>query len=142
MIQGHPQLFGQGYGLRRGLQPDREDHHIKFLFDDLPRFTDVLQKEIVGFRHRIHGMDPGTDKTDPPFFLGPIVIFFEFLAVGAHIHKENGRIQGMRAVFLGNNRLLDGIHTANRRAVAVVAMIDVPGTDALEPGDLFRFLMV
>ena len=98
--------------------------------------------DVIGAGHRIDGVHPGADEADPLLVPGPPVIFFEFFAVGAHIHEENGGIQGHFAVLLGDDRLFDGIHAAHRGAVAVVAVIHIPGTDALEPGDLGGFLVV
>ena len=98
--------------------------------------------DVIGAGHRIDGVHPGADEPDPLLVPGPPVIFFEFFAVGAHIHEENRRIQGHFAVLLGDDRFFDGIHAAHRRAIAVVAVIHIPGTDALEPGDLGGFLVV
>ncbi len=45
-------------------------------------------------------------------------------------------------MLLGDHGLLDGVHAAYRGTVGVVATIHVPGTHALEPSDLLRFLVV
>jgi hypothetical protein len=45
-------------------------------------------------------------------------------------------------MFLGNDRLLDGIHTADRGAIGIVATLEIAGAHALKPCDLFRFLSV
>jgi len=76
------------------------------------------------------------------FFSGIIVVFLEILAIGPHIHEENGAIQIAGGVLLCNNGLFYGVHTADRRAVTVVAPVDVPGPHALEPRDSIGLLVV
>ena len=87
-------------------------------------------------------MDAGTDETDTVILSRPVVVLLEILAVGPHIHKENRRIQRLVRVFVGNNCFLDGVHTADGRTIAVIAMLHVPRTNTLEPGDLLGFLVV
>ena len=87
-------------------------------------------------------MNPGTDEAHPNLFLGSIVVSVEVLAVGAHIHEKDGGIQRLFAMFFGNYRLLDGVHAADTGTIIVVTLIDVSRTDALEPGNLLRLLLV
>lgn len=57
------------------------------------------------------------------------------LAMGAHVHVEDGTRQG-GIMFFRNDGLLDGVHAAHGRAVGIVALVDVPGAHALQPGDV------
>jgi len=57
--------------------------------------------------------------------------------VGAHVHIKHGAVQIIALVLLGNHRLLNGIHAADRGAIGIIAFVHVPGADALEPGDFF-----
>ena len=108
-----------------------------------PSFREIADGHVIGARHRINGVDPGAQEADAVFVLGPPVILLEVLAVGPHVHEENGGVQRIVfAMLLGDDRLLDGIHAADRGTEAVVAVIQVPGTDALEPGDLQGLLVV
>ena len=59
-------------------------------------------------------MGSRSDKADAVFFPGVVIVAFEVLAVGSDVHKEDGAIKAVTGMFLGNDRLLDGVHTANR----------------------------
>ena len=87
-------------------------------------------------------MDPGAQKTHPELILRPPVVSFKLFAVGAHIHKEDSGVQGLFAMLLGDHRLLDGVHAAHRGTVTVVAVVQVPGAHALEPGNLLGLFLV
>ena len=102
----------------------------------LALFREVADGQVAGARDLVDGVHPGAQEADAVFLFGPPVIFFEVLAVGAHVHEEDGGIQGFVAVLLGDDRLLDGVHAADRGTVAVVAVVQIPGAHALEPGDL------
>ena len=62
--------------------------------------------------------------------------------MGAHVHVEDGALEVVSAVLFGDDRLLDGVHAADRGAIGIVAAVHVPGTHALKPGDFFGFLVV
>jgi hypothetical protein len=135
--------FGQAQGIRGGFQAHRQDHHVKDFGLQFALLREVADGNVIGARHRVDGVDPGAQEADPVFVLGPPVVLFEVLAVGAHVHEEDGGIQGVVfAMLLGDDRLLDGVHAADRGAVAVVAVVQVPGAHALEPGDLQGLLVV
>ena len=119
----------------RGLQPDREDDHVVVLLDLTPLLVDVMDAQVAVGALRLDAVDAATDETDARFILGPLEILVEILAVGPHIHIEDRRRQP-RDVILGDDRLLDRVHAADRRAVAVAAQVLVAGTDALQEGDL------
>jgi len=72
--------------------------------------------------------------------LGLFIITVEILSLGSHIHIEYRAIQGFAGMFFGHNRLLDGIHAANGRAVFVAATVGFSGPDALQPRDLVGLL--
>ncbi len=58
-------------------------------------------------------MHPRADEADA-VLLGPIVVALEILAVGANVHVKNRRIQRRMGMLLGDDRLFNGIHAANR----------------------------
>ena len=87
-------------------------------------------------------MDPGPLKPHPPFIGGPDGVPVELLSEGAKVHVENGGVQGLFAVLLGDDRLFGRVHAAHGRAVGVVALVDVPGAHALEPGHFLGLLVV
>ena len=41
-------------------------------------------------------------------------------------------------MILGHDRLLDGVHAANRRTIPVVTTVDIPRAHTLQPGDFLR----
>jgi hypothetical protein len=87
-------------------------------------------------------MDSGPDESNSTFLLGLIVISLEILSIGAHVHEENGTVQGTGGMFFSNHGLLDGRHAADRGTVSVITPVNVSGTYALEPGNLPRILFI
>ncbi len=87
-------------------------------------------------------MYPTAHKAHPMLLFRPDIIFFKILAISAHVHIENGGIQWLLAMFFGHHGFLDGIHTTDGRTVAVFTAVGIAGTDTLEPGDFFRFLVI
>jgi len=83
-----------------------------------------------------------TDEPDSILVPCPVVIFLEVLSVSAHVHIENGRVEALGAMLLGDHRLLYGVHAANARAIRMGAVLPVPGADALDPCYLFGLLVV
>ena len=73
------------------LDPDGQDHHIVVLFDLASLLVDIPQPQITVFSVRLDTMHPATDKTDTELILGLLVIFIKPLAMGTHIHIEDGR---------------------------------------------------
>jgi hypothetical protein len=45
-------------------------------------------------------------------------------------------------MFLGNDRLLNGVHATDSGTVAVITVVDISRTYTLEPSYFFWFLMV
>ena len=88
----------------------------------------------IAVRQGIDAVDAGPDEPHPVFVFGAVIVEFEVFAEGPHVHEEDGGIQRIRRVLLGDHRLLDGVHAADRGAVGVV--FHIPGAHALEPGDL------
>ncbi len=81
-------------------------------------------------------------ETDARRF-GHFVITLEFLAVAPNIHVEDAlRDVPAGRMFGRHERLLDGIHAADTRAVAVRAPVRAPRSHALQPGDLAGFASV
>ena len=48
----------------------------------------------------------------------------------------------LRVMILGQDHLLLGIGAADGRTIAVAALDNLPGTDALNPGDLMGMLLI
>jgi len=122
--------LGQIEDVLRRLQPDREDDHVVILLDLAPLLVDVMDAQVAVGALRLDAVDAAADETDIGLVPGPLEVLVEILAVGPHIHIEDRRRQP-RDVVLGDDRLLDGVHAADRRAVAVAAEVLVAGTDAL-----------
>ncbi len=135
------EFFGQFEGLRVGLKPDGQYHHIKDFGLDFPLFRNITKREVVAVMERVDGMDPAPDEPDA-LLLGPVVKSFEILAVGPDVHIKNGTFQVISGMLLCDNRFLDGIHAANRRAIGIVATVEIPGPHTLEPRHLFGFLVI
>ena len=95
----------------------------------------------TGFVNRGNLGDLGFDKPDP-FILCTVIIPFEIFSVRANIDIKNGRVQIVAAVFLGQHGFLDGVRAADAGAVSFGARMFVPGPDALQPGNLFRFFFI
>ena len=108
-----------------------------------PDLGDVADFQVVAAADRVDRVHPAADEAHAVLLFGAVVEAFEILAVGAHVHEEDGAVQILvSGVLLGDDRLLDGVHAADRGAVSVVALVHVPRADALEPGDFLRFLVV
>ena len=106
-------LFCQFKDMLWRLQANGQDDKIKVFFNLLPLFIDVVQPQVAFTAFRLNAIDPAADKPDPGFIFGPLVVFVKFFAVGSHVHVKDGGLQAGGMV-LGNNRFLDGIHTADR----------------------------
>ena len=138
--QVNVQFCCQLHQVRRYFEAHGENHHVKRLFVTSPFRSHTLRRSSLP--RWFNGGNPGSNESNPMFFPGLVVIPFEILPVGPHVHEENGAVQIVSGVFLGNDCLLDRVHAADRGAVPVVALIHVPGPDALEPGDLLRFPLI
>jgi len=140
LVEFHAQVLGQFRQGGRRVEAHGENHHVEVF----PLPPAGLVNEIQGHvavELGGQGVDPAADEIDPGF-LGPVVILLEILAVGADIHVEDGGVQVAAGVLLGDDRFLDGVHAADGRTVAVVATVQIARTDALEPGDAGRILVV
>ncbi len=84
----------------------------------------------------------GSDEPDPLLVLRALVIPLETLAMGPDVDVEDRRLQVASAVLPGDDGLLDRIGAADGGAVVVVYSMDVPGADALDPGDPVGLLSV
>ncbi len=87
-------------------------------------------------------MDPAAQKPNALFFLGVVIKALKIFPMGAHVHIENSAVQIIAGMFLGDDGFFDGVHTAHRRAVGIVAAVHISGSHALEPGNLFGFAVV
>ena len=141
MVEIHAHFFRQFCDPRGSLHTHGEHHHIELFTDCFTRFIHIAQEQVVRRRYGIHAVNAGAHKTDP-VFLGAVVILLKFLAEGPHVHVEDGGVQTIFGMLFGYHRFFDRVHTADAGTVAVVAMVDVAGAHALEPGDLLGFLLV
>jgi len=114
-IQFDSHVPDNGGQIGRGFHAHGQDHHVKDFGDILSVFAhiggDELMVLILG-----NGMDPGSDKPHP-LILGPFIVFFKVLAVGSHVHEENGGFKLAGNMILGHHGFFYGIHAADRRAV-------------------------
>ena len=125
-----------------GLHARRQNHHIVGFFVNLAFLIHVADQSILRFRVLDDGMDSGSHEADAVIVPGPIVIFLEILPERPHVHKEDGGVQIPGGMLLCDDRLFDGVHTANGGTITVIALVDVSRTRALNPCDALRFLMI
>jgi hypothetical protein len=115
------------------VQADGQHHHIElFLFYPLI-WSGILYSYILGLGYLPAYRYVAPDKTYVRQLFGPLVEPLEVLAEGTDIVVEYGAL-GIGVMVFGQNYLFLGIGAAYRRAVAVAAGDDLPGTDALNPG--------
>ena len=112
-VQAYPQTGGQFGRLRGDFQAGGEDHHVKDLFNDIALIGYIAQTQIVAVGNRGDRMNPRTDEPYPRV-PGCFIVAVEILALGAHIHVENGAIQESGGVIFGHQGLFDSNHAAYR----------------------------
>ena len=142
LIQSHPQSSRQIHGFLADLKTDGKHNNVEYLFMNDPVFIGIAELKVIRTRNRIDGMYPRSDKSNPMFIPGPIVIFLVVLSEGSHVHIKDGRIQTLFAVVFGYDRLFHRIHTAHGRTVPVSATVVVSRSHTLEPGDLLGFFFI
>ena len=82
--------------------------------------------------------DHGANETDAVVVLRPFDVSIKILPVGPNIHIEDRRLcLGM--VLLEDDRLLHGVHAADRAAIVPIM---IPRSHALDKGDLLRLPMI
>ncbi|OQC72775.1 MAG: hypothetical protein BWX45_00794 [Deltaproteobacteria bacterium ADurb.Bin002] len=140
LFQLNAQAGGKLFGFFGRHQTDRQNHHVEFFFREAAVGVGVFDQQVVGLLQFLDGGRHGADVADAVFVLGAVHEPVEILAVGADVHVENRGLQPL-GVFLADDRLFGGVHTADRRAPAVAAG-NIAGADALNEGDLFGLLAV
>ena len=105
-------------------------------------FGGIVDAQVIGPRNPFDGVHPGADKANAVLFPGRVVVPFEVLSVGPHVHEEDGAVQIVSRMLLGDDGFFDGIHAADGRAVGMVTPVHVSGADALEPCDLLGLLVI
>ncbi len=132
---------GQFHHMPVGLQAGGQHHHVEHLEVDLALLVHIADFQVALVIRRNNGVHPGPVKAHP-LLPGPVVVIFKTLAVGAHVHVEDGGLKSGVGMFHTDHRLLQGEHAAYRGAVGIAGPVDVPGAHALQPGDFLRFLAV
>ena len=113
LLKLHAEGFGQFSGLLRRRQTDGQDDHVEFLLHKRAVFLNVFDEQIFRLLEFLDGRRHGPDIADAVFPLGAVHKAVEILAVGADIHEENRGFQVL-GVFLADDRLLRGVHAADR----------------------------
>ncbi len=132
---------GQLHGGRGHHHAYREDHHVEDLVDHFAGLGDVAYLQVAVIIGGLDGMDPGADQPGPLIFnLGGV--FFEVLAGGAHVQVKQGHIQFRAEVLPGHDGLFQGGHAAEVGAIGLGPFADIPGADAMDPGDFFGLTVV
>ena len=126
-------LFGQAGSVGLDLKADRQNHHVEGFLLHGAGLIGKFDDQVAGVRNFVDRMDTGLDESNSLFVFGPVEVFFIILAECPHVHVENGTIQIAVGMFFGNHGFLDGVHAADRRAVAIAAAVLVPGSDTLQP---------
>ena len=140
MVVGDAQLFGQGGGAVAGLDADRKNDHVNGHLDLGAEKGVGAHDHVLAVSVRVDLGHTAADVLRPVFLdspAGELVIAF---AHGADVHVENIGL-GIRDVVLGQDGLLRGVHAAEAGA-EVPAAGGISGPDALDEGDLLRFLAV
>jgi len=125
VVQFHAEIGGHLCIFGIGTQAHGEDHHVEIFFFDFSYFIHVadgvparvVQGGNLGYL--------GFDESDTGVIFGPIEILLKIFAVGPDIQIENGSIQKIRAMLLGQHGFLDGCGAAHGRAVAVGPFMSV-----------------
>ncbi len=123
-----------------GLQPDRENDQVELFGLKGVGLIDKRNLQVVVPGILSYPGEQAAHIADPMIFFGPFIITIKALALGPDIDKKDRRLDSGN-MFLGNDGLLGGIHTANIRTI-ILMKTGIPGTDALDPAYLGRFLMV
>ena len=119
----------------RGLEADRQHRQVEVLDLDLARVGRVAHRHPVVAGARLDRVRAGAHEAHA-LVLGPLVKPVEILAVAADVHEEEGLLQtAAGGVLGGHERLLDRVHAAHARAVAVLALVGVARAHALDPRD-------
>ena len=140
-IQLDPQPVGQLLRPWRGFKSHRQHDQVELLLDHPPvpwpdgqdRLGLVSEQQVVGVRILFDRGEHVPDISDAVLLLRPLYVLVEVLAVGPHIHVEDGRLD-LGHVLLGDDRLLGGVHAANRGAVPPPTG-RIPRAHALDEGD-------
>ena len=104
-------LGGRG-GARRRLEPDRKHQKVKRLGVHRPVLSVVLHDQVVAVGVAFDRGDSPADVPRVVLDLGPVDEPVEPLAVGPHVHVENGRPH-VRQVLMGDDRIFGGLHAAD-----------------------------
>ena len=141
-VQIYPQLLGHFYKFRGCLHAHGKNRQVEDFLFYVTKFIHVGEYKVVCVGFRINGVDTGAKEPHAMDLPGAVIVPLEILAESAHIHVENSGLQPIFGMLFGDDGLLYCIHAADRGAVAMVAVIDIPGAHALEPGDLLGLLLI
>ena len=123
------------------IQSDGQYHHIEFfLFYSIVGrripYGDILGYRVLFYYRCVASEEPNTGKV-----LCSLVVSLEILPVGTDIVMEY-RTLGIRVMIFCQDHLFLGIGAAYGRAIAVAALENLSGADALNPGDFVGMLQV
>ena len=119
----------------------RQNDQVEFLFLHAVAVGRVADGDVLAVRDLPADRHVASDEPHAGQVGRPLVVALEVLAEGADVVVEHRRVD-VRVMVLGQDHLLLGIRAADRRAVGVAAGDDLPGADALDPGDPVRMLAV
>lgn len=98
--------------LLRGVQPDRQDHHIEFFFLYAFLGRGVADCDILAFRDFLADGYIGSDELHTVEVFRPVIEALEVFAIGTNIVVEDGAF-GLGIMIFGQNDLLLGIRTTD-----------------------------
>jgi hypothetical protein len=101
----------------------------------------VSNRDILCFRVLFSYRYVASYESNSGEILCSLVESLEVLAIGPNVVVEY-RTFGLSVMVLGQDHLLLDVGAANRGAVAVAALNDLPGTDAVNPGDSVRMRVI
>ena len=99
-IQINAGFLCQHQGILVGGKADGQHHHVKYFLCQVSGFSGIHQPV-------------------------PVTWFRKLLAMGTHVHIEDGAVQVIICMLLGNHRLFGGIHAAHPGTVGIIPFVDV-----------------
>ena len=141
LIEFNTELVCQLLDVTGRIQADGQDNQVELLFL-YPFFSRrVPDSYVPAPGNFLSDRYVASDEAHPGKLLRPLIEPLEILAESPDIVMENGGLQ-VGVMILGQDHLLLRIGAAHPRTIAVPSRDHLPGTDALNPGDLGGMLPV
>ncbi|MBA7700975.1 hypothetical protein ES703_109701 [subsurface metagenome] len=140
-IELDSERISQVLHIRGRVQSNAQYHQIEFFFLYPILEGGVSYGYILCFRDLFSYRYVASNKSNPGKFLCSLVESLEILAKGPNIVMKYGSLRVRVMVFCQDHLLLD-ISAAYRGTIAVAALDNLSGTDAVNPGNFMWMLFV